>query len=331
MLDFRSYRCALMVARHGNFGRAAEDLHLSQPSLSRLIKEVEEQLGVRIFKRTRTGVIVTDEGEVFLGRARDLLREAENLESEFRLIARPGHLGLQVGAGVYPSSMMMDKAVVRLVAAFPTVPIDVLVKNWQELVPAIQNRSITLAVVDLAGISSVPGFTCIPLKERVPYCALRAEHPLLQKGNDVDLSGLLQYPSVWPGYVAPEQTRRFIENWKRKLPSLDLMHSKARLSCTSPWLMKSVLMNSNAWGAFFIGQLLPELGAGAVRLLPGLFDANRTTYGVIHLSSRKLTKEEHCFIEMVREEDAKLFEIEQEWERKLFADQAVLSTTARKS
>lgn len=325
MLDLRLYRCAVAVAQFGSFRRASEALHISQPSLSRLIKDLEEHLGVRIFARARTGVTPTHEGELFLGRARDLLRDAENLEAEFHLLHRPGDLGLQVGAGPYPSTLMMAKALGRLINAFPSLPIEVMVKPWAELLPALQNRSITLFVADLSSTLGVLGLTYVPMKERVPYCALRANHPLLKEGKTPNLVELLEYPSMWPGYAGPDHMRRFIESWKEKLPNLEHVHKRVRMTCSSPTLIKSVLLESDAWSPFLIGQLLPELKGGSIRLIPGLFEANKATYGIVHLASRKLTKEEKAFIEFVVDEDAKLFAVERQVERQLFPELAKLS------
>ncbi len=67
-IDIRLIRHVLMLARHRNFARAAEQLHLSQPALSRSIARLEETLGVALFDRTRDGVIPTDYGRIVIER-----------------------------------------------------------------------------------------------------------------------------------------------------------------------------------------------------------------------------------------------------------------------
>jgi len=66
-IDTRLIRHVLALARHRNFARAAEQLHLSQPALSRSISRLEETLGVALFDRTRKGVIPTMELTLFGG------------------------------------------------------------------------------------------------------------------------------------------------------------------------------------------------------------------------------------------------------------------------
>ncbi|MFD0851927.1 LysR family transcriptional regulator, partial [Actinomadura adrarensis] len=63
-----------VVAEHGHFGRAAEALHITQPSLSRQIRQLERQLDVRLLDRTPRGAQLTEAGKVFLPRAKALLR-----------------------------------------------------------------------------------------------------------------------------------------------------------------------------------------------------------------------------------------------------------------
>ncbi|MFI1409844.1 LysR family transcriptional regulator [Streptomyces sp. NPDC020707] len=75
-LDLRLVRYFTAVAEHLNFGRAATALHLAQPSLSRQIQRLEQQLGVRLFDRTPQGSRLTEAGQAFLPQAQTLLDTA---------------------------------------------------------------------------------------------------------------------------------------------------------------------------------------------------------------------------------------------------------------
>ncbi|MEV5649598.1 LysR substrate-binding domain-containing protein [Nocardia sp. NPDC052254] len=91
-LDLRLVHCFTVVAEHAHFGRAAEILHVTQPSLSRQINRLERQLGVRLLDRGPRGTRLTEAGEVFLPQARTLLRTAGRVVAQARAAARPGHL-----------------------------------------------------------------------------------------------------------------------------------------------------------------------------------------------------------------------------------------------
>jgi DNA-binding transcriptional LysR family regulator len=75
------YKYAVEVAKTGSITQAADNLFMAQPNLSKAIKELEETLGIVIFKRTSRGVIPTEKGSEFLAIARNILSELEKMES----------------------------------------------------------------------------------------------------------------------------------------------------------------------------------------------------------------------------------------------------------
>ncbi len=85
-MDIRQIEFVDAVARHGNFTRAANELHVAQPAVSAAIRHLEDELGVRLFERTSRHVALTDAGEAFLSGARRVLAELSDLSdamSEF--------------------------------------------------------------------------------------------------------------------------------------------------------------------------------------------------------------------------------------------------------
>ncbi len=77
-------RYAVEVASTGSINKAAENLYMNQPNLSRAIKELEENLGIAIFERTTRGMIVTREGEQFLEYARKILAQIDEVENIYK-------------------------------------------------------------------------------------------------------------------------------------------------------------------------------------------------------------------------------------------------------
>ena len=78
-------RYAIMVANSNSMNEAARNLFISQPSLSAAIKELEEEVGVELFKRTNRGISVTLEGEEFIGYARQVVEQYNLIESKYIL------------------------------------------------------------------------------------------------------------------------------------------------------------------------------------------------------------------------------------------------------
>jgi DNA-binding transcriptional LysR family regulator len=110
-LDLRLVRYFTVVAQHLHFGRAAEVLRLAQPSLSRQIRRLEEQLGARLLDRTSQGTRLTEAGEVFLPQAKTLLRNADQAAARTRAAARPTRIvvGYTLGMIVTPAVREMRR------------------------------------------------------------------------------------------------------------------------------------------------------------------------------------------------------------------------------
>ncbi|MCC3771231.1 transcriptional regulator CynR [Streptomyces sp. UNOC14_S4] len=97
-LELRHLRYLLAVAEHGNFTRAAEDLHISQPTLSQQVKQLERTLGVQLLDRSGRAVRLTDAGAAYAGHARRALRDlaaGERAVHDVRDLSR-GHLRLAI-------------------------------------------------------------------------------------------------------------------------------------------------------------------------------------------------------------------------------------------
>jgi DNA-binding transcriptional LysR family regulator len=88
-MNLQYVKYALEISRTGSISKAAENLSVAQPNLSRAVKELESQLGISIFERTRTGMTVTPEGEKLLSAGERILREVGELETMFSGEALP--------------------------------------------------------------------------------------------------------------------------------------------------------------------------------------------------------------------------------------------------
>ncbi|WIM86113.1 LysR substrate-binding domain-containing protein [Candidatus Mycobacterium wuenschmannii] len=110
-LDLRLVRYFVVVAEHRHFGRAASALRVAQPSLSRQIRRLEQQLGARLLDRTPQGTQLTEAGEVFLPAAKALLRSAIRAAAETRAAAQPSRItvGYTMGLIVTPAVLEMRR------------------------------------------------------------------------------------------------------------------------------------------------------------------------------------------------------------------------------
>ena len=81
-MTLQQLKYAITVAQTGTITEAAEKLYISQPSLTNAIHELEKEMNIEIFTRTNKGIIISKDGEDFLGYARQVLEQAEVLEDK---------------------------------------------------------------------------------------------------------------------------------------------------------------------------------------------------------------------------------------------------------
>ena len=82
-INFELYRIFYVVANHSNITKASEELNISQPAISKSIKNLEDQLGGNLFIRTKRGVILTEEGKEFYNYIKQAMEYINNAEKKF--------------------------------------------------------------------------------------------------------------------------------------------------------------------------------------------------------------------------------------------------------
>ena len=133
-----------VVAEHRHFGRAAAALLIAQPSLSRQIRRLERQLGARLLDRTPRGTQLTEAGEVFLPRAKALLRSAAQAAAATRAAAQPRRITIG-----YTVSIIITPAVRDLRRQHPDADVHTLHLDWNEPREALLGHRVDAAVTRL--------------------------------------------------------------------------------------------------------------------------------------------------------------------------------------
>ena len=143
-LDLRLVRYFTVVAEHRHFGRAAEALRVAQPSLSRQIRRLEQQLGARLLDRTPQGSRLTEAGEVFLPLARALLRSADQAAARTRAAAQPSRITIG-----YTIGLIVTPAVRQLRREHPDADVQTLHLDWNEPRAALLDHRVDAVVTRL--------------------------------------------------------------------------------------------------------------------------------------------------------------------------------------
>ncbi|GAA3090730.1 transcriptional regulator CynR [Streptomyces rectiviolaceus] len=162
-LELRHLRYLLAVSEHGNFTRAAEDLRISQPTLSQQIKQLEKSLGVQLLDRTGRSVRLTDAGEAYVPYARRALRDlaaAERAVLDVQDLTR-GHLRLAMTPTF--TAYLIGPLIARFHAAHPAISLDVREMNQDGIEAALLADELDLGIAfsadHLPGIAGTALFT----------------------------------------------------------------------------------------------------------------------------------------------------------------------------
>ncbi len=143
-LDLRLVRYFVAVAEQRHFGRAAASLRVAQPSLSRQIRHLEQQVGARLLDRTPQGTDLTEAGEAFLPRARSLLRSASQAAAAAKAAAQPSRI--TVG---YIANLIVTPAVRELRRRNPDADVQTQHLLWYEPRQALLDHRVDAVVTRL--------------------------------------------------------------------------------------------------------------------------------------------------------------------------------------
>lgn len=176
--DRRQLRAFLAVLDQGSLGRAAGQINLSQPALSRLVQDMENRLGVRLFDRQSSGMTPTAYAEALAPHARLLLFEMGQAIDTLDALRGLRRGVLRIGAVAAAARSLLPDAVAALLAKAPELQVELMEAADDRLFSALAARSIDLVI---AGAGADPA-EAVAVGECVfndQYCAICAtDHPL---------------------------------------------------------------------------------------------------------------------------------------------------------
>lgn len=146
-MEFDQLRYFLHVAERGNFTRAAEDLVISQPALSRSIQKLEEELGQPVFQRSSRTVSLTDAGVLLQARAQQVLSIIEDTKAEITDDGQSGRV--RVGAIPTIAPFFLPEVLQRFSADFPRATLVVQENTTDRLLKSCTQGEIDLAILAL--------------------------------------------------------------------------------------------------------------------------------------------------------------------------------------
>jgi DNA-binding transcriptional LysR family regulator len=180
-MDLRHLRYFVVVAEEQNVTRAAERLHVSQPPLSRQIRDLEEELGVGLFRRTAKSLALTEAGKIFLNEARAVLLRAEQAVQTVRAVAEGERGRLRVGYAPSLTVELLPRALRLFEGKCPGVRVTLHDLTTEECVQRLAARKLDVALTVRPSGRSMRGLTFEKLVGYPLCCAVGEAHPLAKK------------------------------------------------------------------------------------------------------------------------------------------------------
>src|SRR3989475_2173566 len=195
-MELRHLRYFLAVGDALNFTKAAAQLRVAQPALSRQVQDLEDEIGVDLLRRNPRGVTLTAEGKLFLEEVRELLKRADESVEKVRALARGEYGKLHVGYAPSPTVEILPPALAAFQKAVPRVKVLLHDLSSDELIAGLQNATLELAVMVRQPVGDETAGIQFELLRTYPLCvAMAATHPFARL-KSITLEKLAAEPLV---------------------------------------------------------------------------------------------------------------------------------------
>jgi DNA-binding transcriptional LysR family regulator len=242
-IELRKLHHVVVLARARSFIKAAEELGLTQPALTRSIQSIEKRFAIRLFDRERSGVALTAVGREFLRRAQSLLIEANDL-TRFAERTSKGDAGeLAFGLTALPAKLFLSSLAIDLFAKKPALVCSVAVRDPVDLVELLVDEKIELCLASVVPASPNAALHIEELVELPTAFAVREGHPLLKR-RQLSMQDLQAYPLLLGRFEPGTRANSALSRHPAKLQSDDYgalrkiaLHSDAVWRTTMPFAL----------------------------------------------------------------------------------------------
>lgn len=218
-MEFRVLRYFLTVAREGSITRAANALHVTQPTLSRQLKELEEELGKKLFIRKSHSIVLTDEGMILRKRAEEIINMVVKVEDEFHSMEETIGGDVYIGGGETEAMKLIAQVVKSLQIKYPTIRYHFYSGNSDDVTEQLDKGLLDFGILIQPADLSKYNYINIPATD-VWGVVMRKDSPLaakqsIQKTDLLDVPLLLSRQAIKPGLSKNEFSEWFGEDYDK--------------------------------------------------------------------------------------------------------------------
>lgn len=301
--SLRNLEMIRALARHRHFGRAAKELGVSQPSLTRSLKTLEDELGVRLFER-REGVTPTLFGSILIDRGEALLNGHAELMREITL-ARGLDVGeLTVVTGPFPAEISAQRALGMLAARHPGLLLQLSTIDWTRVVTDVLEGRADLGLADISEASQHSDLETNLVRASQLHFYCRTDHPLAMRSS-LDIVDLMEFP--WVGPTAPARMRKALDQAEKPFGFFSDVNDRfrPRIVVDTVSAARDVVIASDGLAVTLPALIEREIKDRLCVLLPIELPWMRLNYGFIWKRGRTPSPAAMTFMQCVRTIEAR--------------------------
>jgi DNA-binding transcriptional LysR family regulator len=193
-MELRVLRYFLTVAREGSITGAADFLHVTQPTLSRQLKDLEQQLGKKLFIRSSHSIILTDEGILLRKRAEEIVEMVDRLEAEFHSMEETISGDIYIGGGETDAMKQIARVAKDLRSRYPNIRYHLYSGNEDDVTDRLDKGLLDFGILIQPADISKYKYMNIPAKD-VWGVVMRKDCPLASK-ESIQAEDLLNVPLI---------------------------------------------------------------------------------------------------------------------------------------
>nr|WP_321459783.1 pca operon transcription factor PcaQ [uncultured Cohaesibacter sp.] len=272
-IKFRHIQCFVEICRQKSLKKAAERQYLTQPAISKTLKELEDILGTQLLNRSRAGVNPTKEGEVFLHFAEMSVASLQQGLYGVEQISSGGKTRLAVGALPSVAARLMPSVVQALSNLTDDVRLSISDGPHSFLVDRLRRGELDLVIGRLGAPDSMKGISFTQLYHEHVVVVVRPGHPLC---DEPDLARLSEWPVLFPSEasaIRPLVERFMIANGIGDIPN--------RIETVSGAFGRAFVSKSDAIWIISAGVVANEVEDGRLVQLPFDMDTTRGPVGLM--------------------------------------------------
>ena len=288
------------AARYRSVTRASEELHITQPAVTKQLKMLERDYNADLYRRHGRGIELTEVGQVFLGKVKQILKGYNSLESLIQTSTASCSTAkvntLTVGGTYAPSGSLLPSLMARFEESHPEAELSLRSDNKIVIESLVLNGDVDIAVLLLADTVPNPRLAAEPYSVEHLVAFVHPQHPLAKKPH-ITFAELARFGFVIRKRVSGTgATGRCIQDLRKQGARV-----KVVMRCDTPEGVKEAVRNKLGVGLLFRGAVENNIKRGEFKVIKLPVDALEATNFIVYHKSKPLSSLAQEFLTLLRQ------------------------------